>query len=212
MNYINEVYKNICIKEDKSILRDYLYYLYIYESLSNKKLSALLNLPVPIVCAIKKEFIKFEIVKQDRGINLGLSLFMRCTILGLKNNFGKIFISYGEKDNFTSFEIQKLFFSMNFLVKNIINNFNSYFGAGVIGGRSNMIILESLPYENVRKLNIDTCENIYTGNVNKKNRHYQCTNCKKTFILKENMFIEELKENGCSCGNKSFRLLKRTKA
>jgi hypothetical protein len=70
MNYINEVYKNICIKEDKSILRDYLYYLYIYESLSNKKLSALLNLPVPIVCAIKKEFIKFEIVKQDRGIKI----------------------------------------------------------------------------------------------------------------------------------------------
>lgn len=379
MNYINEVYKNICIKEDKSLLGDYLYYLYIYESLSNKKLSAFLNLPVPIVSAIKKEYIKLGIVEQKRGINLsdkgleyvenilklkgldkpllailiekdydfhkvfeneleilkeifekkpkawleidqtectpetslkravlalennailgknilclgdddlvsvsitvllnkifkipvanicsvtvtdiddrilefvnnfdgkiqivkhdlttkmsddeigkydtvftdppytleGLALFMRCARLNLKNNFGRIFLSYGKKDNFTSFEIQKLFFSLNFLVKNILNNFNSYFGAGVIGGRSNMIILEALPYDNVDYLNKGTNKNIYTGNVDKKTKYYKCTKCKEIFVLGENMFIEELKEKGCSCGNNSFKLLKRTKA
>lgn len=377
MNYTKEVYNNIYMKEDISIINEYLYYIYIYEKMSNKNIARILKLPIPIISAIKKEFINLGILEQNKGVNLttkgiayiektmglkglnkklvisiiekkydfynmfkgeleilkhifeekpradlsidqtecsaetslkravlalennsilgknilclgdddlisiaikvllkkifdqninetckisvvdiddrillyiknfdnnistikkdltekideenlhnynvvftdppytleGLSLFLNRTKLNLKRDFGKIFLSFGSKDNFTYLEIQKLFSRLNLVVKNILDDFNSYKGASIIGGRSNMYILESLPLQNIASLNQNYENEIYTGKLNKKNKNYQCTMCKKIFILgpdKKFKFIEDLKKNGCSqCGNHSFKL------
>lgn len=70
MNYINEISKKVNLKESKKIVEQFLINLYIHQTMSTKALSHKLILPIPIVTAIKKEFIKLGVVVQRNGIAL----------------------------------------------------------------------------------------------------------------------------------------------
>lgn len=67
MNYIDTIYENIKLKEGKGLLALILKEIYINGPLSNKDISKISLLPIPISSAIKKEFIKQGLVKQQNG-------------------------------------------------------------------------------------------------------------------------------------------------
>lgn len=69
-DYISNVKERVQLREGTSSLEKILTSLYIYGRLSNKDLSKKVFLPIPVVTAIKKEFIKEGIMIQDRGIQL----------------------------------------------------------------------------------------------------------------------------------------------
>ena len=70
LNYIEEVYKKVKIEEGKKAIENILITLYLKEGISTKELARNNLLPIPVVAAIKKEFIKKGLVIQDRGTRL----------------------------------------------------------------------------------------------------------------------------------------------
>ena len=70
LNYIDEVNKNVTIEEGKKTIENILITIYFKEGISTKELARNSLLPIPVVAAIKKEFIKKGLVIQDRGIRL----------------------------------------------------------------------------------------------------------------------------------------------
>lgn len=69
-NYIDKVNCNVKIDEGKIFLESFLREVYLNESTSNKNIAEVIKLPIPIVSAIKKEFIKEKILIQENGIKL----------------------------------------------------------------------------------------------------------------------------------------------
>lgn len=70
LNYIDEVNKNVSIEEGKKAIEHILITIYFTEGISTKELARNTLLPVPLVAAIKKEYIKKGLVIQDRGARL----------------------------------------------------------------------------------------------------------------------------------------------
>lgn len=70
MNYIEQVYNNVNIEEGYLAIENMLLEVYFNEGISSKELARKTLLPVPLVAAIKKEFIKVDVLIQDRGIRL----------------------------------------------------------------------------------------------------------------------------------------------
>ncbi len=58
INYIEEVNKNVNIEEGKKTLENILITIYLKGGISTKELARNSLLPIPLVAAIKKEFIK----------------------------------------------------------------------------------------------------------------------------------------------------------
>lgn len=67
-NYIDIVKDNVSIKEGVRGIEQFLIELFFNSPQSSKALAQKLLLPIPLVTALKKEFKKLAIVKQDRGI------------------------------------------------------------------------------------------------------------------------------------------------
>lgn len=70
LNYIEEVNKNVSIEEGKKTLENILITIYLKGRISTKELARNNLLPIPVVAAIKKEFIKRGLVIQDQGTRL----------------------------------------------------------------------------------------------------------------------------------------------
>lgn len=70
LNYIDEVNKNVNIEEGKKIIENILITIFFKEGISTKELARNSLLPIPVVAAIKKEFIKKGLLIQDKGIRL----------------------------------------------------------------------------------------------------------------------------------------------
>lgn len=68
--YIEEINKNVSIEEGKKTIENILITIYIKDGISTKELARNSLLPIPVVAAIKKEFIKIGLVIQDRGTRL----------------------------------------------------------------------------------------------------------------------------------------------
>jgi predicted methyltransferase len=68
INYIKEIEKKVSIDEGITAIEQFLINVYFENPISNKELARKLCLPIPLITAIKKEFIKADIMKQDRGI------------------------------------------------------------------------------------------------------------------------------------------------
>ncbi len=69
-NYLEEVGKNVSIEDGNQAIEKVLINIYFKEGISTKELSRNNLLPIPVVSAIKKEFIKFGLLIQDRGVRL----------------------------------------------------------------------------------------------------------------------------------------------
>ncbi|QUI23176.1 bis-aminopropyl spermidine synthase family protein [Vallitalea pronyensis] len=70
INYIEEIEKQVSIDEGIMAIEQFLIQVYFENPISNKELARKLYLPIPLVTAIKKEFIKVGVVKQERGITM----------------------------------------------------------------------------------------------------------------------------------------------
>lgn len=70
MNYIEEVKKHVRIDEGEKVLELFLVSVYLDVRTSNKILSRQLMIPLPLVTAIKNEYKKLGLVKQERGIQM----------------------------------------------------------------------------------------------------------------------------------------------
>lgn len=81
-----KVYENVHLEEGISVLKDFLINAYMYRGISVKEMSRMLNLPVPVVSAMKNEFKKNGIVDLSNGICLTETgeLFVK-DALGYKN-------------------------------------------------------------------------------------------------------------------------------
>ncbi len=86
LNYIEKINKNVNIEEGKKAIENILISIYFKEGISTKELARENLLPIPIVAAIKKEFIKKGLVIQDKGTRLTVE--GRCFVeqqLGFEN-------------------------------------------------------------------------------------------------------------------------------
>lgn len=68
--YIQKITKAVNIDEGAVVVEQFLIHLYLESPISSKELARKLFLPVPLITAIKKEFIKDGLVKQESGIKL----------------------------------------------------------------------------------------------------------------------------------------------
>lgn len=70
LNYIREVEKNVSVNEGERVLERFLVEVYLEGPISNKLLSRTLMIPIPLITAIKKEYKKLGLIKQDKGMQL----------------------------------------------------------------------------------------------------------------------------------------------
>lgn len=70
MDYISEVKNQVRLKEGSLVIEKILVAIYINQVNSTKELARINLLPIPVVTAIKKEFIKLGILEQNKGIQL----------------------------------------------------------------------------------------------------------------------------------------------
>lgn len=69
-DYIGIVKERVRLKEGRSVLEKILSIIYFEGNISNKELAFRCTLPIPVVTAIKKEFIRLGILEQNKGIQL----------------------------------------------------------------------------------------------------------------------------------------------
>lgn len=70
INYIKEVGKRVSIDEGEIAIENFLIQVYFNSPIPNKDLARKLLLPIPLVTAMKKEYIKLGIMKQESGIKI----------------------------------------------------------------------------------------------------------------------------------------------
>jgi predicted methyltransferase len=69
-NPITAVYRRVQLAEGEPVIEQLLLDVFFHEGISTKELARKTLLPLPLVAAIKGEFIKEELLIQDRGIRL----------------------------------------------------------------------------------------------------------------------------------------------
>jgi N4-bis(aminopropyl)spermidine synthase len=174
---------------------------------------------LPIVCIkhdVKLELPvnlinKFDCILTDPPYSLdGLKLFVSRGISSLKEESNlQIFLSFGHKNPLQSLYMQGFFYESGLEICSIYNNYNMYEGAEIIGNTSDMIILNTTT-KTISLITSDYDELIYTGEIKKTIRIYECINCKRKIeisIKSEIKNIEKLKELGCpDCNTYKFNL------
>jgi S-adenosylmethionine decarboxylase proenzyme len=145
----------------------------------------------------------------------GMLLFLSRGVGALKQEKGNsIFLSFAKKPLEENLKIQQEIINHGLSIKAIVDSFNEYYGASLLGNRSQMLVLEST--ESTKMLiNSDSeyTKPIYTRETNPRERQYRCKNCDYlVFMSAENdtefQTIEQLKSAGCpKCNNSTFHLL-----
>ena len=146
----------------------------------------------------------------------GLSLFLSRICAFLKPETNKLIcLSYAHKNPQALLEAQKLMFCSGCLISRIFPGFNSYVGAQMLGGVSDMLVLRST--KGTRPL-IAADERheggIYTNELGRSLRVYVCLSCGARHSVghgEKTHTIESLKERGCGCGGVKFRLAEKKK-
>lgn len=69
-DYITLVKERTNLKEGKSFVERFLVTLYLNGNMATKALARAIGLPIPVTTAMKKEFIAFNVVEQDKGVVL----------------------------------------------------------------------------------------------------------------------------------------------
>ncbi|MFL1674083.1 bis-aminopropyl spermidine synthase family protein [Paenibacillus thiaminolyticus] len=180
---------------------------------------------LPIVCyemdfreQLPSEFLRrFDCVFTDPPYTLqGLSLFVSRGIQLLKQEIGlPIFLSFAHKSPDFALEMQREFSRMGLLVTSVLPRFNQYLGAEIIGNTSQMIVLQSTE-ETKESIARDYRDALYTGEVRRTIRAYECKRCSLVTEVGFQMqwqTIEQLKQKGCpSCRHDSFELIQKKNA
>lgn len=87
-----------------------------------------------------------------------------------------IFLSFAHKSPDFALEMQREFSRMGLLVTSVLPRFNQYLGAEIIGNTSQMIVLQSTE-ETKESIARDYRDALYTGEVRRTIRAYECKRC-----------------------------------
>lgn len=161
---------------------------------------------------------EFDTVATDPAYTLpGLTLFLSRAVEAIKPEGGRVFLSFGHRPPDELLAAQRVIADMGLVIERLIPNFNSYVGAGILAGVSDLYVLQ-VTNETTPLIDGDYSGPLYTGQVRPTVRIYVCTACRSQFAVGgeaggQFSTIEVLKEKGCpSCGNHSFRLISRKRA
>ncbi|MBN3526108.1 bis-aminopropyl spermidine synthase family protein [Paenibacillus apiarius] len=180
---------------------------------------------LPIVCyemdfreQLPSDFLRrFDCVFTDPPYTQqGMSLFVSRGIQLLKREIGlPIFLSFAHKSPDFALEMQREFSRMGLLVTSVLPRFNEYIGAEIIGNTSQMIVLQSTE-ETKESIARDYRDALYTGEVRRTIRAYECKRCNLVTEVGFQMTwqtIEQLKKEGCpSCRHDTFELIQKKNA
>jgi len=142
-----------------------------------------------------------------------MELFVSRGLSALKKESGlPIFLSFAHKPPEFTINMQRAFLDMGLAILEILPRFNKYEGSEIIGNVGQMIVLKSTSKTKPMIEGIFN-EALYTGEIKRTIRIYQCKRCKKRTEVgfsKKYKTIEELKELGCQyCRGSSFDLLRK---
>lgn len=145
----------------------------------------------------------------------GMALFLSRGIDALRKGKGNNgFLSFGKKPLEENFKIQQAIIGHGLSIKAIVDSFNEYHGASLLGSRSQMFILETTEMtKSLISSDIDYEKPIYTREVKPLERHYQCKSCGEIIIMSTRNktpfnTIEQLKAAGCpKCEGTVFDLI-----
>jgi predicted methyltransferase len=156
---------------------------------------------------------EFDTVATDPAYTLpGLELFLSRAVEAVKPDGGRIFLSFGHRPPDEQLAVQRAIAGMGLVIEQVIPNFNSYVGAGVLAGVSDMYML-SATAQSKPLVEDEYAGPLYTGQVRPTLRMYACTSCGTQIAVGgeaggQFATIEELKARGCpACGEHSFKLL-----
>ncbi len=161
---------------------------------------------------------EFDTVATDPAYTLpGLRLFLSRAIEAIKPDGGQIFLSFGHRSPDEQLEVQRAIAEMDLVLEQLLPNFNSYVGAGILAGVSDLYLLR-VTDRSEPLVEGEYTGPIYTGQVRPTLRTYVCTNCNRQVMVGgeaggEFATIEQLKEQGCpGCGGTTFCLHSRRDA
>ena len=180
---------------------------------------------LPIVCyemdfreQLPADFLRrFDCVFTDPPYTQqGMSLFVSRGVQLLKQEIGlPIFLSFAHKSPDFALAMQREFSRMGLLVTSVLPRFNEYIGAEIIGNTSQMIVLQSTE-ETKESIARDYRDALYTGEVRRTIRSYECKRCNHVTEVGFQMqwkTIEQLKKEGCpSCRHDTFELIQKKNA
>ncbi len=145
----------------------------------------------------------------------GMSLFLSRGLSALRNESGlPIFLSFAHKPPGFTLAMQRAFVNMGLTVCANYPHFNVYEGAESIANRSQMFVLRTTD-QSAPEVMDSFKDEMYTGEVNRTLRTYQCKRCMtqvKVGERGETATIELLKNKGCpKCGCSTFELIRKVK-
>lgn len=119
INYVHEVSKHVNIAEGEIAIENLLIQVYLSEGTSNKELAKKLLLPIPLVTAIKKEYIKLGLIEQKGGIRItSKGIHYIETELGFKGFDKHLYLKIVNN----TIDIEEIFEEELLIVEKIFNN------------------------------------------------------------------------------------------
>lgn len=153
----------------------------------------------------------FDSVFSDPPYTLpGVSLFVSRGVKALKKESDlRFYLSFSPKDPAARLAIQRMLGESGLIIEGILEGFNRYNGAQIIGGVSDLNVLTTTG-ETLPLLEGAFAAPIYTGETNPRTRVYECKSCRAKYSVghgEEIKTVERLKEAGCAqCGGSVFTL------
>lgn len=207
-NTIHHTTKITVMDIDKRII-DYISNISIKESLPIK--CEYVDLKSTLANGFKN---KFDCFFTDPPYTIeGMNLFLSRGVEALKNDSGlTIYFSYAHKSPDFQLTMQKYFLSMGLTITEIIDRFNTYEGASIIGNIGQMIVLKTTNM--TEALIQDSYKGVlYTGELKETVRSYRCKQCGEIIKVGRSERlnnIEVLKSKGCyKCNGQVFELIQR---
>lgn len=144
----------------------------------------------------------------------GMSLFLSRGITALKKTVGlPVFLSFSHKSPDFTLEMQQEWLRLGVVISEVIPRFNQYEGAEIIGNTGQMIVLRTSRKTQPIVDEIYYDQPMYTGELKKTLRVYQCKECAKLIKIGfggDFNTIESAKKEGCpNCRNTIFDLIER---
>jgi predicted methyltransferase len=161
---------------------------------------------------LQRQFDTFE--TDPPYTTAGMTLFVSRAIQALKPGIGQQgFLSFGHRAPSELLTVHRKLAEMGLAIHELIPAFNTYRGASILGGSSQLICLlttaatralvPASPFEGP----------LYTGELSPTRRLYHCTRCKARYKVGQGQpfaTIEALKRARCGqCGNSRFRYVRR---
>lgn len=151
----------------------------------------------------------FDTFQTDPPYTIGgARLFVQRGVEALRGNGGRGFLSFGHKAPAEQRIILQNLIEAGFSISRIHPDFNTYQGASMLSGKSQLIELDAVALDRHQDVRWEDVP-LYTAQQTKRKRSYQCANCGLKVNLGENgvpTTIEDLKSTGCSsCGGGVFQ-------